>query len=323
MKFGLSLSNRAVALGNKSAREVLRLARLAEESGEFDSVWVGDALLVNPRLESVALLSAIAAVTDRVLLGTACMGSFALRNPVALALQWASLDQISDGRTRLIACAGGGAGPLWEAEATVFGVRPAERRAKIVEHVRILRRLWSEDHVTFEGDSVSFTDVTTEPKPLQQPCPIWLATNATKLSSGKVAGAGHALVRVGKFFDGWMTHSVSPEVFAHSWETILGAAREAGRDTATFDNCLYHNINVSCDDETALAEANTYLEVLYGSTFTPERTRAWCTVGDPESCIKDLRRYADCGVQRITLRLCSDNQEEQLNRLVTEVLPFI
>jgi alkanesulfonate monooxygenase SsuD/methylene tetrahydromethanopterin reductase-like flavin-dependent oxidoreductase (luciferase family) len=310
-------------LGKATAPEVLDLVREAEGTGLFDSVWVGDSLLVNPRLESLTLLSAIAAITERMLLGTACMGSFALRDPVLLAYQWASLDHIANGRTRLIVCSGGGAGPVWEAEAKVFGMDPKERRPRIVEHLRLVKELWANDHVSWHSDLINVDDVTVEPKPVQQPCPIWLATNATRLSSGTVSGGGHALTRVGRNADGWMTHSTPPEVFAQSWQAILDAAQAAGRDPSTFDNCLYHNVNVAVDEATALEEANTYLGELYGTTFTPERARAWCTLGDPESCVADLRRYNGSGVRRITLRLSSYNQKEQLKRLTTDVLPYV
>jgi alkanesulfonate monooxygenase SsuD/methylene tetrahydromethanopterin reductase-like flavin-dependent oxidoreductase (luciferase family) len=323
MKFGLSISNRSVALGSQDAREILDLVRRAEASGRFDSVWVGDSLLVNPRLEAVALLSAIAAVTDELLIGTACMGSIALRQPIELAQQWASLDQISNGRTRLIACSGGGIGPLWQAEAEAFGVPPAQRRARMFENMDVLRQLWSRDDVTYEGAGIQFRHVTLEPKPLQQPCPIWLATNATRLSSGKVAGTGAALRRVGRVADGWMTHSVTPEAFSESWAVVLEAARDAGRDPDEFGNCLYHNINVSSDEESSLTEAMSFLGELYESEFTPERTRAWCTVGSGADCVNDLQRYKDCGVQTITLRLCSKDQGAQLERVINEVLPYV
>ena len=89
----------------------------------MDSVWCGDALFVNRRLDALTLLAAVAGRTERVLLGPACMGSFALRNPLVFAYEWASLDVLSNGRTRLVACAGGGAGPLWEAETAALGIR--------------------------------------------------------------------------------------------------------------------------------------------------------------------------------------------------------
>src|SRR5262249_955966 len=64
----------------------------------------------------------VAGRTERVLIGPACMGSFALRNPLVFAYEWASLDVLSNGRTRLVVCAGGGAGPLWEAEGAAIGI---------------------------------------------------------------------------------------------------------------------------------------------------------------------------------------------------------
>ena len=116
MNFGITLSNRGVLVGLCSARDLLVLADAVEACAAMDSIWCGDALFVNRRLDALTLLAAVAGRTERVLLGPACMGSFALRNPLVFAYEWASLDVLSNGRTRLVACAGGGAGPLWEAE---------------------------------------------------------------------------------------------------------------------------------------------------------------------------------------------------------------
>src|ERR1700704_6459707 len=113
MNFGITLSNRGVLVGLCSARDLLVLAEAVEGCSAMDSVWCGDALFVNRRVDALTLLAAVAGRTERVLLGPACMGSFALRNPLVFAYEWASLDVLSNGRTRLVACAGGGAGPLW------------------------------------------------------------------------------------------------------------------------------------------------------------------------------------------------------------------
>ena len=148
----------------------------------MDSVWCGDALFVNRRLDALTLLAAVAGRTERVLLGPACMGSFGLRDPMVFAYEWASLDVISNGRTRLVACAGGGAGPLWEAETAAMGIKPDDRRKHMVENMHVLRHLWTKDNAPFEGQFVKFANITLEPKPIQNPCPIWLATNAERLS---------------------------------------------------------------------------------------------------------------------------------------------
>src|SRR5688500_15157037 len=94
VEIGLSLPNRAIFFG-LSTEMLLECAQIAEESGEFGSVWVGDNLISKPRLEAVVLLSAVATVTKKVRLGTVCLASFPLRNPLVFGLQWASLDVLS------------------------------------------------------------------------------------------------------------------------------------------------------------------------------------------------------------------------------------
>ena len=108
MKLGLLLPNQGVVFGATTVAELLQLAEIAEASGLFDAVFVGDNLLAKPRLESVTTLAALAARTSKVRLGTACMASFPLRNPIVLAAQWAALDNISEGRALLVVCIGGG-----------------------------------------------------------------------------------------------------------------------------------------------------------------------------------------------------------------------
>src|SRR5246127_4806241 len=208
MNFGITLSNRAVTLGLCSARDLLALADAVEACPALDSVWCGDALFVNRRLDALTLLAAVAGRTDRVLLGPACMGSFALRNPLVFAYEWASLDVLSNGRTRLVVCAGGGAGPLWEAESAALNIAPGERRKRMIENIHVLRHLWSKDNEPFQGEFTSFSNVPPEPNPVQSPCPISLATNAEHLSRGQADSGGSevALTRVGKIADGWMTH---------------------------------------------------------------------------------------------------------------------
>src|SRR4030095_2817526 len=124
MNFGITLSNRAVPLGLCSAGDLLALADAVEACPALDSVWCGDALFVNPRLDALTLLAAVAGRTERVLIGPACMGSFALRHPLVLAYDRGSPDGLSNGRTRLVVCAGGGAGPVWEAETAALGIAP-------------------------------------------------------------------------------------------------------------------------------------------------------------------------------------------------------
>ena len=113
--FGVSLPNRAVMFG-VTPQTLIDVAVGAEKTGAIDSVWVGDNFLSQPRLESLMLLAAIAARTRRVTLGTLCLATFAMRQPLQLAIQWASLDLLSGGRTIL------------ESSGSHASSRPAARR---------------------------------------------------------------------------------------------------------------------------------------------------------------------------------------------------
>src|ERR1044072_5354325 len=87
--FGLILANRAVVLGAIQARDLIELSQQAETSGVFDPLWVGDSLLAKPRLEAIALLSALAGSTSRMRLAVGCMATFVHRHPLLPAHQGA------------------------------------------------------------------------------------------------------------------------------------------------------------------------------------------------------------------------------------------
>jgi alkanesulfonate monooxygenase SsuD/methylene tetrahydromethanopterin reductase-like flavin-dependent oxidoreductase (luciferase family) len=326
MRFGITLANRGILLGLATVKDLLALTDAIEACPALDSIWVGDALFVNRRLDALTLLAAIAGRTERVLLGPACMGSFALRDPRVFAYEWASLDVLSAGRTRLAVCAGGGAGAAWEAETAAMGIPPGERRGRMIENIAALRHLWTQDDAAFEGAFLRFAGITMEPKPVQAPCPIWLTTNAGRLANGQAEAGGSAVAlrRVGRLADGWMTHSVGPAGFRAGWETILHAARDAGRDPERFDNVLCHHININEDADAALADAKRYLDLYYGANYTKQRLEAWLAYGSPKDCIAQLQRYVDCGCNRITFRLVTmGDAMHQFRRLTEEVLPFV
>src|SRR5690349_5512442 len=175
--FGLTLSNRAILIQGQSVSDLIDMAVEAENTGRIDAVWVGDSIISKPRLECIPLLGGIAARTSRVKLGVACMATIAQRNPVLLALQWASLDVLSKGRTWLAACMGYPASqhPMAAKELEIMGVQSRERPGRMEEMLQGLRLLWTEEHASFQGKYYSFTDVNLLPKPAQNPCPIYIA----------------------------------------------------------------------------------------------------------------------------------------------------
>src|SRR5207249_10841883 len=194
--FGLILANRAVVLGAVKASDLVELAVEAERSGIFDAAWAGDSLLAKPRLESVTLLSALAGVTSRLRLAVGCMATFVHRHPVMLAHQWASLDVLSGGRTLLAVCLGGPseANAAQAAEHEVMSIASAERVGRLEEGIVVLRRLFGGKNVSHQGRFYSFTNVTLEPRPVQQPCPIWIASNPTGLTWKGGAPASEAVI---------------------------------------------------------------------------------------------------------------------------------
>jgi len=328
--FGLILANRAVVLKVVQARELLELAQQAEASGAFHAVWAGDSLLAKPRLESVTLLSALAAATARVRLGVGCLATFVHRHPVLFAHQWASLDVLSGGRAWLAVCLGGPdeQSPAQALEHRAMSVGSSERVARLEEGITILRSLFRGEPASHQGRFYRFESVRIEPPPVQQPCPIWIASNPTGLTWKGGASAPDDVVerglrRVARYADGWMTNKVTPAQFAEQWARIGKMAREEGRDPATLGSALYHNLNIGEDRPAALAESKAFLDAYYTTRFTPGFVEGWTVAGDPARCVRELRAYADAGVGHIALRLASWNQRGQLERFLAEVAPAL
>ena len=181
---GLSLPNRGVLFGAMDVGEMLDLAARADTGGWFGSVWVGDGLVAKARLEAITSLSAIAARTTRVHLGVCCLATFPLRQPVMLALQWASLDVLSNGRALLAVCLGSPtarSGGNFLAELEAMGVARNERIARFEDNIEILRALWS-GPAAHDGPFVTFPEIDLQPRPVQDPCPIWIASNPKEIN---------------------------------------------------------------------------------------------------------------------------------------------
>jgi alkanesulfonate monooxygenase SsuD/methylene tetrahydromethanopterin reductase-like flavin-dependent oxidoreductase (luciferase family) len=328
--FGLILPNRAVILGAVTVQDLLNLTAQGETSGVFDTIWVGDSLLAKPRLESVTLLSALAAITTRVRLGVGCMATFAHRHPVLLAQQWASLDVLSNGRAWLVVCLGGPneAGAAQALEHAAMGIQARERIGRLEEGIVILRKLFHDKQVSHHGRFYQFEGVTLQPSPVQVPCPIWIASNPTGLTWQGGASASAAVIersfrRVARYADGWMTNKVTPEEFSHQWGRITAMAREEGRDVAALGNVLYHNLHINEDRQAALAGSKTFLDAYYTANFSPTFVEGWTAAGSPKQCIEALQAYFDAGVQHVSLRLSSWDQQGQLQRFLNEVAPAL
>jgi alkanesulfonate monooxygenase SsuD/methylene tetrahydromethanopterin reductase-like flavin-dependent oxidoreductase (luciferase family) len=328
--FGLTLANRGVIIGAVTVPELFDMAKRGEDSGAFTAVWVGDSLLAKPRLESIALLSALAVVTKKVKLAVGCMATFPQRHPALLAQQWASLDVISNGRAWLTVCLGGPneQSPAQALEHKVMGIKDTERVARLEEGITILRKLFHEEKASHKGRFYEFEGVTIQPRPVQNPMPIWIASNPTGLTwkdgaSAPSAAVEKGLQRVAKFADGWMTNKVTPEEFKLQWGRIRAMVIKEGRDPRKIGTSLYHNITINENRQAALDESKAFLDKYYTSNFSMKFVEGFTTAGSPTQCIEELKAYFDAGIDHITLRMTSWDQTGQLKRFLNEVVPGI
>ena len=258
------------------------------------------------------------------------MATFVHRHPVMLAHQWASLDVLSNGRAWLAVCLGGpdSANAAQAAEHAVMSIASGERVDRLEEGIGVLRKLFSEKGASHAGRFYQFQNVTLEPRPVQNPCPIWIASNPTGLTWKGGASASSAAVergfrRVARYADGWMTNKLSPAEFAEQFGRIRAMAREEGRDPARLGSALYHNINITEDRQKGLEETKAFLDTYYTAKFSREFVEQWTISGGPRQCAEELAAYFDAGVSHMALRFGSWDQVGQFKRFLGEVAPAL
>ena len=319
VKWGLSLPNRGALFGLAEVDELIKCAAVAEQSGVFESVWFGDSLIHKPRLEAITMLAAVATHTKKVRLGTICMASFPVRHPVLLAIQWASLDQISKGRSLLGVCIGG----AHEGELRAFNVKREERVGRMKEGIELLRAIWSDEEVHHRGKYYTLEDYNIMPKPVQKPPPIWIAVSPEREQVGDKV-VDQAMRRVGALADGYITMGVTGEEFAKRWRVIESAADEAGKDLANFECAIHGMVNINDDRQTAYGEAKDYFNHYYGPSYPPESLiKVWLAHGPPKDCARLIQEWIDMGITTPVLRFTSKDQLKQVQRFIGEVLPLL
>lgn len=275
---------------------LLALAEKAEGLG-FDSVWVGDSLLARPRHDPLTLLAAVAARTRRVELGTAVLLP-ALRNPVVLAQQVATLDRISEGRLIL------GVGiasdvPNIRAEFEAAGVPFEKRVGTLVEGIALARALWTGKPVDWDGRWKLKGSVLGPTPHRPGGPPIWIG--------GSVAAARE---RTGRLFDGWFPNAPLAADYAGQWAEVKAAARAAGRDAEALTGAMY--LTLSIDDDAARAESriDAYLERYYGQRADVMRKRQMCYAGPASGAALWLEAYAKAGASHLVLRFAGDHARQ-------------
>jgi probable F420-dependent oxidoreductase len=286
--FGMSLPHRSPDAIDMTA--VRAVAQRAEALG-FQDLWVTENTLDHVMcFDPVVVLTHAAAVTTRIRVGASVV-VLAVHSPMMLAHQWATLDYVSGGRAIL------GVGLGREHHYREFAVPEAGRVRRFREAGDVIRALWTQEKVSYQGQFYQLDGATMSPKPVQRPLPIWM-------------GVGHpnAIRRAGSMADGWMgSGGSSIAEFGRSVPLLHEALAAAERDAADFPVSKRIFIAVDERPEVARAELNRWFTEVY---HNPPGTDASGIHGTPEHVRARLEEVVAMGANHLLLNPVSRYQEQ-------------
>jgi probable F420-dependent oxidoreductase len=275
----------------------------AEELG-FHSAWALEMVLgAAGQLGPIETMAHAAACTSTLRLGCAVFVS-TLHSPVHLAKSLATVDQLSRGRIEIGVGTGGPSKSF-----AAFGVDPDRYVARFSEGVELMKALWTQRRVTFDGQFWQLSDLAMEPKPFQKPFPpLWFG--------GSGRSALRRAVRMGSGFFG--AGSVPTAKFAQQVLVVREALAESGRTTADFPIAKRVYIAVGDDADLQRQRINAALERLYEHRSADIEAAA--VAGTPADCAIKLREVADAGAELILFTPMFE-QAAQAELVAREVIP--
>ncbi|MGN9841967.1 LLM class flavin-dependent oxidoreductase [Nonomuraea sp. H19] len=305
LKIGYLLPTRDQAVrGDHDLGRLTEQAQRAEALG-FDSAWAGDSPLTRPRADPLLLLSAVAVATRRIMLGTAVLLP-ALRHPILLAHQLATLDRLAGGRL-IVGMGGGFPNANTEAQFTAVGVAFGRRISRLEESIEVMRLLWSGQEVSFTGRHFDFHGVTLAPAPA---CPagppIWLA-----------GGGEAALRRVARLADGWLPYPPAARIYAREQAAIQQSA------TRPVTPGLYATLCLDEDPERARTRLRLSVERYYNAPLEAVETIQAMFAGTARAAADWLNSYAEAGARHVVIRLAADDHRTALEEFAGDVLPLL
>jgi alkanesulfonate monooxygenase len=311
--------------GRDRARGVLDFAREVERLG-FDSIFITDHVVAAKHfydvswLDSLTTLTFVAAVTERVRLGTSIL-ILPLRNPVVLAKQIATLEYLS-GERYIIGGGVGWFGPEFEA----VGTHKSERGRRSDEVLDVLRGLLTQERFTFVGDFYRFEDVTIDPRPSRMP-PVWIGGGsqlANPKSPEAPTFAESVMARIARS-DGWIPRPTSPpDQIATDWADLQVYLREHGRDPseiAVVHENFLHFVD-SADRRRVLRDQHA----AYRRVMSEARGEAYLEsvylFGTPDEIVAKLQARVDAGIRYFILHTMTPDPrqlEDWLRHLVPNI----
>jgi probable F420-dependent oxidoreductase len=294
-------------------QQAVELAVQAERLG-FDSVWGNDHVSTQayvrnefpdpPRFyDPYMFLAYVAARTTTIKLATA-ITVMTFRHPVVVAKQAMTLDQLSGGRFAL----GLGIGAYREETEAMWPGLKMHRGDYADEFMQSIEVLFHERRASFTGKYISFTDVESYPKAVQDPLPM--------LSGGNALGSKQ---RAGKYGQGWIPACLTPDEIAEGVRDVQAAADAIGRELpADFDIAPQFCVAVGPTADKAMAtfEASqmfSHMRSLAQSTLKGKQT-AWADrnlIGTAEHLVDQIGRYSDAGVTTLSGLLFAANDVQQ------------
>jgi probable F420-dependent oxidoreductase len=286
------------------ARDYWRWVDLCEAGG-VDSLWQTDRLVSRqPILECMATMAALAGRTRRLRFGMNVV-SLALRDPVLLAKQCATIDVLSEGRLLPAFGIGSPLGPEWQALA----VDTRTRGKRTDEALEIIGRLWREDSVNFAGTHYRLEGASISPKPVQPDLPMWIG-----------GGSEAAIRRTARYGTGWQAGGETPADAAKIVAAIKIAVAKEGRSIDGDHYGASFPFYFGDAGDSAVAAAM----VAYGKRTGRDPSR-YFAIGDEKAMLERVAEYVSGGIEKFILRPVGGDGEaviDQTRRLIEKLLPL-
>jgi probable F420-dependent oxidoreductase len=292
-------------VGGGSAAQVQRL-----EERPIDSLWIGGHIASrNPSPEVMMNLARLAALTERVTVGTSIL-LLPLYPPALIAKQVADLDNICGGRVVL----GVGIGGEYPQEFRAMQVPMEERGRRANEAIPLLRRFWTAEPVTHRGRYYDVEDVRIHPAPVQADGPPIVVAGRREPAMRRAATLG----------DGWFPYMYSPRRYAASVGTIEQIAAEEDRDLTGFQWLVWVFVNIDRDGDAAREAAARTMGGTYDQDFR-KIVDSVAAAGTAEEVTEKLMAYYDAGARHFVFNPATFDADARpvLDVLLGEVVPAV